>query len=83
MFHIFTKKREKNEQISPVKFTSEEREHIRQQNRELSRMRWEMHRAQDEGKYFFMDLDIDSLPYEDLKKEYDTMLACLSCGEKK
>ena len=58
-------------------FYSMTKDEIRQLNREITKMRYEMHKMQDEGKYYFMDLNIDSLPVDELKQEYETMRMCL------
>ena len=46
---------------------------IRAVNKEIMQMRYEMMEAQKEGKYYFWDLDVNSLPYEELKEEYENM----------
>lgn len=59
-------------------FYSMTKDEIRLLNREITKMRYEMHKMQEAGKYFFMDLNIDSLPYEELKQEYNVMLQCIN-----
>lgn len=50
---------------------------IRNVNKEIMRMRYEMLEAQKDGKYYFWDLDVNSLPYEELKEEYENMKASI------
>ena len=61
----------------PLDFYSLSREEIRELNAEIAKMRYEMHEAESSGKYYFINVDIDSLPYEELKEEYESMLSSL------
>ena len=56
-----------------IDFYSLTTEEIRALNKEIAEMRYEMHEAEAAGKYYFINIDIDSLPYEDLKSEYEAM----------